>query len=749
MAAMMMPSTAEAASRGTYETQLAERRGAYVKWIIDTFGALEPDMDPKDGRRWALSHARLVLNRDLDKANRYFESFTLTRDSDICFVRALKSLLQFRDTPRLSDRAKRHLTALLTSWPKKKVSTVAHWPAWHTENHDLMHLTIMLFAKQASGGDLSDHMTQIGKALAWRFDCGWVEWNSPCYQFHYTNPLIVLADHAPSEKLRSGARDLLKMLSAERIVLGLNGYLGGPAFRCRTADANNSMTARKVAYLEDNRYDGFTPTMWLAFGLGEPRFDYDNARVPGLHPATTAYASGNEPRLKQDEGMFFACSSVQPHPILIALAAEAPTRKCVVYSGRRHLGWPAEPEWKTQRWMPGALYYYNTPHVSMGSLHSSGYCCQSRYVNVMFAADPSQNLRVEMILPGVTPNKRRHEARGRLVQHKNWLLGQGTLFEDGGVKSKRFGSWNVYRVGKGLCAHMALPESYHVLQVSDLEAHASEAAFAEALSVPTMEKGVVSGRTTDGDRVDVHVDKMSILINGTPRPHPLGMLHDCAYMRSEHGSGKVTIHAKAGTLTLDRRTFYDGSTELTDGVTVKAAKPSGLLWGNVTNTGLMTEVNHARALGGTLPAGRDIRLTSVSVLFPSEHTGAIRIAVYAGGDLAGGPHVGKRARLVHDFGKTAPNGRGWATLKIPGEGRLIPAGSVVWIAWKGKGRRVPLLYQDKSACRGDFQGDRGRFDSKAITPDENQPWPEQWPDDPQGSFDKYWYSFCLSHQQKR
>lgn len=748
MAVIALPSIAGAMSWHAYEAQLAERRTAYTTWIIDTFGALEPSMDAKDGRRWALSHARLVLNRDLEKANRYFESFVLTADSDICFIRALKSLLDFRDSSRMSDRAKRHLTHLLTSWPRHKLSTVAHWPAWHTENHDLMHLTIGIFGQQTRGGDLSQHVTQIGKALAWRFERGWVEWNSPCYQFHYSNPLILLAEHAPSEKLRSGARDLLNLLFAERIVLGVKGYLGGPAFRCRTADVNNSMTARKVAYLEDNRYDGFLPTMWLAFGLGEPRFDFDTARVEGLRPATTAYASGNEPRLKQDEGMFYACSTIQPHPLLVALAEEAPTWKSVVYSGRRHLGWPPESLWATQRWMPGALYYYNTPHISMGSLHSSGYCCQSRYSNVMFAADPSQNLRVEMILPGVLPNKRRHEVRGRLVQHKNWLLGQGTLFEDGGVTSKRFGAWDVYRVGKGLCAHLELPESYHVLQVSDLDTHASEAAFAEALSVPAMDEGRVSGLTTDGDRVEVDVADMSISINGTPRAHPPAMLHDCEYLRSEHGSGKVTIHTKVGALTLDRRTFYDGSTEPRGLLTVDAVKPPGLLWGNVTNTGFVTTADHVRALGGRLPPERDVRLTSVSVLLPWQSPGSIRIAVYAGGDLAAGPHAGTRARLVHDFGKTAPNTRGWVTLEIPGEGTAIPAGSVVWIAWKGKGKRVSLLYQEESAQRGDFQAEHGRFESKAITRDEAAPWPELWPDDPQGSFEKYWYLFCLSYRKK-
>lgn len=512
-------------------------------------------MEASDGRRWALNHARLVLNRDLESANRYFESAAPTQDTgdrDIWFIRFLKTLLDFQDSPRLFSASRTQITGILTAWPQNALSSVARWPAQHTENHDLMHLTIGMFAQKCRGGDVSGHIREIDKALSWRFQHGWVEWNSPCYQFHYSNPLIVLAEHAPSDALRQKARDLLNVLLAERALLGVNGYLGGPAFRCRTADANDSLTARKVAYLEDNRYSKSLPTVWLAFGLGEPRFDFGSARVPGLEPATTAYASGNEPRIKQDEGLFFATSSVQPHPVVVALAAEAQTRKSLVYQGQRYLGWPSSDAlWATQKWMPGAIHYYNTPHVSMGSIHSSGWVCQSRYCSVTFAADPSQNLRVEMILPGVPPHKRRYEARGRLVQHKNWLLGQGTLFEDGGIKASPLGPWQVYRVGKGLCAQYKLPDDYHVLQVSDLDTYASERAFVEALSAPRMEQQQVHGVTVDGDRLVVNVADMSISINGQPRPHPPKMLHDCEYMTSEYGSGRITIHTKAGSVTFD------------------------------------------------------------------------------------------------------------------------------------------------------------------------------------------------------
>lgn len=547
---------------------ISARRAAYVKWIHDHFGSLQPEMDPRDGRCWALNHARLVLEQDMEKANRYFESFgTLSEkgfnaDMDIFFIRFLKTLLDCQDSPRLSMKAKAHITGILTAWPQNERTSLTKWPCYHTENHNLMNLTIGLFAQKHRNGDIAGHLREIRKALVWRFQRGFVEWNSACYQYHYSNPLIVLADYAPAAELRQCAQDLLNVLLAERALLSVNGFLGGPSFRCRTADVGHSMTDRKVAYLEDGRYDAFLPTVWLAFGKGEPRFDFDTARVPGLQPATTEYATGNEPRLKQDEGMFFACSAFQPHPVVLALAEEAATRDALIYCGQRYMGWPGKEQgehlWETQRWMPGAIYYYNTPHVSMGSVHSSGWICQARYNKVLFAADPSMGLRVEVILPGVAPHKRRYEARGRVVQHKNWLLGQGTLFEDGGIRPRRVGSWNVYRVGKGLCAHYALPDTCHVLQVSDMDKFPAEEAFVRALSAPTLKEQQVCATGMDGDRIEVDVKDMSISINGTPRPHPPAMLHDCPLMKSEYGSGKIAIHTAKGSVTFDGSSFLTG-----------------------------------------------------------------------------------------------------------------------------------------------------------------------------------------------
>lgn len=130
-------------SRAEYERALARRRRGYVEWIHQTFGRLESQMELRDGRRWALNHSRLVLGRERTEANQYFETFgPVPHDADIYFIHLLKTFLDFRESSRLSEAAKRHIIEYLVCWPDTPPSSEAHWPPRHTENHDLRHLTI-------------------------------------------------------------------------------------------------------------------------------------------------------------------------------------------------------------------------------------------------------------------------------------------------------------------------------------------------------------------------------------------------------------------------------------------------------------------------------------------------------------------------------------------------------------------------------------------------------------------------------
>lgn len=531
------------------QRELVERRRWYLERVVDTFRELR--LSNRDGRAWSLNHARLALARELEEANRYFESAELTRDRDFAGIRLLKTLLDFQESPRLSSKAKQHLRLFFVNWQMKENSRVARWPAIHTENHDLMELTIGMFAELFRGRSVEGHIRELSKSLRWRFQRGWIEWNSPRYQQHYLNPLLVLAEYAPSETLREGAKRLFWAQLAERAVLSVRGYLGGPFLRgwdrhpLREADGR-LVQRGACAYFDNNRYDAYLPTMWLAFGLAEPYFDYSGEE--GLEPAGEGYGCGGDARLNQDEGMFFASSSLAPHPVLMALAEESSSRPCLIYRGTRPNGYPPDPLWEGHG--PSQIYYYNTPHISMGSLQWFGWSHQTRYCSVMFAQEPSKNLRIELILPGVKWDRWRHERRGELVQHRNWLIARGKLVEDGGIKPRIFGVWNIYRVGKGLAAHIALGE-HQVIQVSDLEKYRSEEEFVRALRVPEKEAEMVTGRTTDGDIVRVDLRDMSIWVNEEKRRGWTDKLHDSEPMYSAYGSGVIQIRTKNGRLRLD------------------------------------------------------------------------------------------------------------------------------------------------------------------------------------------------------
>jgi hypothetical protein len=410
--ALQLPGAADAVeTNAAWEEEIAVRRSEYLDWVVEQFGKLEPQMKPLDGRAWSLNQARLFLNRDTDKASRYFETIKLTFDPDFMGIRLLKTLLDFGETDRLSNQAKEHLRGIIRNWPMDRqggISRAAFWPPRFTENHDLMHLTIGLFSEQLRGQPIESHLNELKKSLSWRFERGFYEWGSHRYQLHYSNPLLVLAVHAPDPDIRRGAADLFNIMLAERALMSVGGYLGGPGMRSYGRN-------RGCDYLDNNRYDSFLPTVWLAFGVGEPRFDFTQS--DGLQPAThdlseeqaqeiqpagDGYGNGRDPRLNQDEAMFLATTQMTPHPIVKALLDEVATRPELVYTGRRaSAGHPfqnASPGHSRSRQL---LYYYNTPHVSLGSLQylpeagkmSVSYNSRPRFFSVMFPERPEQVLQ--------------------------------------------------------------------------------------------------------------------------------------------------------------------------------------------------------------------------------------------------------------------------------------------------------------------------------------------------------------------
>ncbi len=539
--------------------ELDSRRRDYLTWIFDNFSKLEPTMKRLDGRAWSLNQARLFLDKETHKANEYFTTIELTADPDFMGIRLLKTFLDFggsKSAPqRLSVEARDHLQEILRHWPmdrKHAISRRAYWPPAFTENHDLMHLTIGLFSEELRGHDVQHHLDELKKSLAWRFERGYYEWGSHRYQLHYSNPLQILAVYAPDPDVRRGAEDLFNLMLAERALMSVGGYLGGPGMR--SYDRN-----RGCDYLDNNRYDSFLPTVWLALGVGEPRFDF--AHSDGLEPAGDGYGNGRDPRLNQDEAMFLATNQIVPHPVLHELVDEVAAQKELIYTGRRSsAGHPFQNGPPDDPRSHQVLYYYNTPHISMGSLQylpragkmSVSYNSRPRFFSVLFPASPAQVLRTRLSEADLKAGpKSFNYTADRVVQHRNWLIAAGQLSASHGLTSRKIGNWDLFQVENGLCAHVEIAEGWRVFQVSDLAHYRDAESFIAALTIPAVDGNTVHATATNGDEIMVDLTSMAISINGALRQPPVDMLHDSPFMKSEHGSGMITITTKSGTVSFD------------------------------------------------------------------------------------------------------------------------------------------------------------------------------------------------------
>ena len=742
----LVVATCGASSGGdtAWDKEIAFRRGAYLEWIVDEFGKLEPNMKPLDGRAWSLNQARLSLNRDPDRASRYFETIELTFDPDFMGIRLLKTLLDFGETDRLSGNAKDHLTEIIRQWPmdrKNGISKAAFWPPRFTENHDLMHLTIGLFSEQLRGQPTNTQLNELKRSLSWRFERGFYEWGSHRYQLHYSNPLLVLAVHAPDPDIRRGAADLFNLMLAERVLLSVGGYLGGPGMRSYGRNSG-------CDYLDNNRYDAFLPTVWLAFGVGEPRFDF--ARSDGLLPAGDGYGNGGDPRLNQDEAMFLATARVTPHPIVKELLDEVARRPELIYTGRRAAaGHPFQNAPPGNPRSQQVLYYYNTPHVSLGSLRylphagkmSVSYNSRPRFFSVMFPERPEQVLRTRLTEAELKAGINRYSyTADRVVQHRDWLIAAGELSASHGLASRRVGGWALFHVGRGLCAHVELDGGWHVFQVADLDRFRDEQSFVAALKMPTIRDGRAHATALNGDRILVDLKTMAIDVNGAERTPPIKMLHDSPGMTSEYWSGRITIRTQA------REVTFTNAALRVEPIALPKLVDGRIRWGKPCSEGATTNLAHVRAMGGMSPRDHDTLLRSVSIMIPHNKGAAARLAVYAGGSLDQGPQAGASAKLLFDFGQTPKGQSGWVTLEHP-TGVRIPANTPIWLAWKGGNDDASVLYFEALTGQDDFQPTRGRWDSKAIDLSPDEPWPLAWPKDDGGAFDGARYCGFLTLQK--
>jgi hypothetical protein len=255
----------------------------HAEWKFDE---IEPD--------WAGALAALRLARsqtEIAQANAFFSAMPIDRkiDPDMRVCEALHAYYLFRDDPKLSSAARKHLLELVHFRPAPRRIHRSIWKFGTTENHALMgHVWCLLVAQidrdrqtaEAVGRHIDAYITEHIKK-------GWLEYNSPCYVEKDVGCLIMLAEWADDPLLHKKATMALDVLFAEHAVLNLEGMLCGPACRVYRA-GNEGILPLELGHNSrcDAKCSGSYPMMYMLFGQGRPHF-YGVLGAPLL--ATSSY----------------------------------------------------------------------------------------------------------------------------------------------------------------------------------------------------------------------------------------------------------------------------------------------------------------------------------------------------------------------------------------------------------------------------------------------------------------------------
>ena len=146
-----------------------------------------------------------------------------------------------------------------------------------------------------------------------------------------------------------------------------------------------------------------------------------------------------------------------------------------------------------------------------------------------------------------------------------------------------------------------------------------------------------------------------------------------------------------------------------------------------------------RAMGFMLPAGTVYSTAEMRAYCTTYHAAQIRMAVYAGGSLSGGP---SGAELLADFGQTSGSSVN-AWISVTGASVILPTEVPLWAAFKGNvsvaANSFMMSYTsiDPGQC-GNYQKARGRYDSPDMNKDPAVAFPSEWVSE-SGTFSSSWY----------
>ncbi|MEM6551221.1 MAG: hypothetical protein AAF750_03750 [Planctomycetota bacterium] len=471
-----------------------------------------------------LAYLRLHTGQEVDWPNRLLADFELdpeprdwgdgepdTADWDFTGVKLLRLYLDFKNDPALKAAARERVETLLRNFPQPRVrhnrnnDCHAVWPGIHTENHDLILLTIGYFRAYLNREDVTDHEAHLARSLGWRMRFGWLEANSPTYQTRYVEPLAILIDHAPNASIRVGATALLNHLLAERAMFSVQGYLAGPQARTRQRPT-------------EPWKDRMTALLYLWFG--EP--------VPQRHEVSP-----------YREAYWLLRSGFKPDASVATLWAERQevNTEPRVYRGMRTRRGGEYTEFR----------YYVSPHVALGSCGWRGLTSRFRYHNTLLAHPRGYPVAV---WHDYRPEDVEADPRygvGEVVQWGEALVTRGKLKFTDSATDEMIDGWRVIHTPWAAAAQYSLPEGWHLLVVIDLRRGGTtiQEALGALVKPQWDDQQAVSWINRKGDilRFDLNLatNQHGVYVNGERVVTPHGKLHDCHELLSWYGTGIVNV----------------------------------------------------------------------------------------------------------------------------------------------------------------------------------------------------------------
>ena len=470
-----------------------------------------------DSHRWSIAHACLLKGVRLDEANQYFSevvwaslSHGLIFDTDVQVTDLVCTYLKFRDSDRLSDRARTHLKEMLSEWEvpnrdrNRNADTEYQWPHEYSENHSLNILVGAYLIDHALGRDRALHKELIERFLADRAGWGWSEFNSVRYGMVTAKTLVLLAEHAPDSSVRRAARMHLDLLALQFATRCLSYWRGIPCSR------GGSLSPT---------HDAFAPVARLWFGDPDP-----NARYAG---------SGHIAH-------FLACKYRPPRTAI--MLQRDPVARGRYVSTQVATSGPGKLRVPIVVWV--------SPYVTMASAQGSGSYYDGLYASIRFSTGPKNVITCS------------YGGGRNIFQHRNVMAAFGTVDWHGDLSRQARGNMSIAAVGRAFVGQITLGTGCHVLMVADRKDYPNVSAFAAGLDAldARFAGGVVGWKTPEGETVQM-VNEMkggrwrfvSASVGGRPLRIDRNLLFDSPYMRSVRGSKLVEVRYKGKKWELDLR----------------------------------------------------------------------------------------------------------------------------------------------------------------------------------------------------